>query len=212
MRLIKIIILILLTVSATAQIKPRLFEIGPTAGVNLSYISPTDTNTYKHKPNFGLKGGIFTRLNMGKFSLQPEFIYQAKSSNITKPINGRQAYRYLSTPIMIGYTPIKQIYLEAGYEKSWALNQLKDDPIINKPSGPGMPTDQSIILGTRINLLDMFSLFSISLRYVHGLDNVTKYEHNNLPLNFKNRSVQFSVSYTFSEQYLWSRKYGPKKN
>jgi hypothetical protein len=211
MQTLRVLVLILLTVPAMAQIEPRLFEFGPTAGLNLSRVSPVDTFTYDQKSKFGLKGGIFTRFNYGKFSLQPEFIYQAKGSNLSKPVNGTHTYRYLSTPILLGYSPLKHIYIEAGYERSWALNKMNETPLAGKSFGPGQGKDQSLIFGARVNLLDMFSLLSINIRYVHGLDNVTDLKVNNLPLNFQNRSFQIGVSYTFSEQYLWNKKFGTKK-
>ncbi|MCD8539064.1 MAG: hypothetical protein LRY55_04340, partial [Leadbetterella sp.] len=120
-------------------------------------------------------------------------------------------YDPLGTPS--GYSPIKHLYLEAGYEKSWALNRMTELPTLNKPYGPGKSGDESLIFGARINLLDMFSLFSINLRYVHGLRNVSelKTETGSLPMEFSNRSFQVSATYTFSEQYLWNKKFGIKK-
>lgn len=128
-----------------------------------------------------------------------------------KPLSAKHTYRYFSTPVMVGYSPIKHLYIEAGYEKSWALNRMREIPTLNKPYGPGKPQDESFIVGARINLLDMFSLFSINLRYVHGLRNVSELKHGTLPMEFSNRSFQVSASYTFSEQYLWNKKFGPKK-
>ena len=211
MQYLRVFVLFMLTLPAMAQIEPRLFEFGPKVGLNLSTISPTDTITYNKSAAFGLQGGIFTRFNVGKFSLQPEFIYQAKGANMKKPLSAKHTYRYLSTPVLLGYSPIKYLYIEAGYEKSWALNRMKEVPSLNKPYGPGKSGDESIIVGARINLLDMFSLFSINLRYVHGLRNVSELKTNNLPMEFVNRSFQISASYTFSEQYLWNKKFGLKK-
>ncbi len=213
MQSLRILVLFLFTLPAMAQIEPRLFEFGPKAGVNLSTISPADTITYSMSPSFGLQGGIFTRLNIGKFSLQPEFIYQAKGTNMKKPISAKNTYRYFSTPVLLGYSPIKHLYIEAGYERSWALNRMTQIPTLNKPYGPGKAHDESIIVGARFNLLDMFSLFSINLRYVHGLRNVSELKTSTqLPMEFSNRSFQISASYTFSEQYLWNKKFGVKKN
>lgn len=211
MHLLRVLILLFLTAPVFGQIKPRLFEFGPKIGVNLSYISPDDTVSYSQKPVVGLQGGLFGRLNYKKFSFQPEIIYQAKGSKIDKPLEQKHQYRYISTPVLLGYSPIKYLYVEAGYEQSWALN--KYDPNRKQSSyGPGKSRDRSLLFGTRFNLLDAFSLFSLSFRYVHGLDNVTNLESNNTPLSFKNRSIQMSISYTFSEQYLWNKKFGKKKN
>jgi hypothetical protein len=59
--------------------------------------------------------------------------------------------------------------------------------------------------------LDMFSLFSLNIRYTHGLQNVSTSKYLTTPLDFRNRSVQVSATYTFSEYYIWKRKYGVKK-
>ena len=212
MQSLRVVILILLTFPAMAQIEPRIFEFGPKVGLNLSGVSPLDTITYDKSPAFGLQGGIFTRLNVGKFSLQPEFIYQAKGTNMKSPTSAKHTYRYFSTPVLLGYSPIKHLYLEVGYEKSWALNRMTQIPTLNKPYGPGKAGDESLIVGARINLLDMFSLFSINIRYVHGLRNVSELKTSSqLPMEFTNRSFQLSATYTFSEQYLWNKKFGVKK-
>lgn len=213
MQYLRVLVLFLFTLPAMAQIEPRLFEFGPKLGLNLSNVAPTDTITYDIRPAFGLQGGIFTRFNLGKFSLQPEFIYQAKGTNMKSPTSAKHTYRYFSTPVILGYSPIKHLYLEAGYEKSWALNRMLEIPTLNKPYGPGKAGDESIIVGARVNLLDMFSLFSINLRYVHGLKNVSELRTTTgqLPMEFTNRSFQVSATYTFSEQYLWNKKFGVKK-
>lgn len=211
MQSLRVLVLLLITLPAMAQIEPRLFEFGPKVGVNLNSISPSDTVTYSTKPSFGLQAGFFTRLNVGKLSLQPEFIYQAKGTNMSRPISAKHTYRYFSTPVLLGYSPVKHVYLEVGYERNWALNRMKTIPTLNKPYGPGKASDESLIVGARVNLLDMFSLFSINLRYVHGLRNVSELKSGNIPLEFSNRSFQISATYTFSEQYLWNKKFGVKK-
>ena len=210
MRIFRVLLLLMLTAPAMAQITPRLFEYGPKLGVNLSTVSPLDTFTYSKSPGFGLQGGVFGRLNVDKFSLQTELIYQAKGANLKSPIAQKHTYRYISTPIIVGFTPVKQIYLELGYEKSWAINTY--DPERTRTTyGPGITGDQSLIAGVRVNLLDAFSLFSVNVRYVHGLDNVTTLKTLNVPHAFENRSLQVSATYTFSEQVNWNKKFGKKK-
>ncbi len=213
MRALITALLLLSGISVFGQITPRLFEFGPKVGVHLSNVSPVDTFTYDQSMKMGLQGGIFTRFNFGKLSIQPEFIYQAKGTKLKKPIVGTHTYRYFSTPVLVGYAVLDGIYLEAGYERNWALNKYNPtrQNVNSSDFGPGKGADQSLIFGTRINLLDAFSLFSVNIRYVHGLDNVSNFQSNNVPLEFKNRSIQVSATYTFSEQYLWNKKYGPKK-
>jgi hypothetical protein len=210
MHSIRILILSFLFLPVLGQIKPRLFEFGPKAGLLMNGIATLDTVTFKKKLSVGYQGGIFTRFNYGAFSLQPELVYQVKGGSTTAPTQAKYSYKYISTPLIVGYTPIKGIYFEAGYEPSWALNKgyKKDGLTIY---GPDVATDKSLIVGTRINMLDMVSLFSLNIRYTHGLQNVSTSKQGLTPLDFRNRSVQLSVTYTFSEYYLWKKKFGVKK-
>ncbi len=200
-----VLIFISLTTLSYGQLKPRLFEYGPKLGLNVTTISiPNNPTTIDPKLAINYQGGIFTRFNYGKFSLQPEVIYQQKGATFKSP-SEKHTYRYLSTPVLLGYTPLKGIYLEAGPEYSWALNAgyKKDGTSIY---GPDRDRDVAMVVGARINMLDMFSLFSLNLRYAHGLQNTTKRLSNTTPLDFRTRTFQLSVTYTFSEYYRWYKK------
>lgn len=200
-----VLIFISLTTLSYGQLKPRLFEYGPKLGLNVTTISiPNNPTAIDPKLAINYQGGIFTRFNYGKFSLQPEVVYQQKGATFKSP-SEKHTYRYLSTPVLLGYTPLKGIYIEAGPEYSWALNAgyKKDGTSIY---GPDRDTDVSMVVGARVNMLDMFSLFSLNLRYAHGLQNTTKRMSNTTPLDFRTRTFQVSVTYTFSEYYRWYKK------
>jgi hypothetical protein len=203
-------IIILCPIFVSAQYKPKFFEIGPKIGLNIAGIGTLDTVTYKKKISANYQAGIFTRFNAGKFSLQPEFIYQNKGATFSKGKTGKFAYKYLSTPILLGFTPMKGVYLETGAELSWALNKGY------KPQGltvygPDVATDKSWVIGARINMLDMLSLVSINVRYTHGLTDQSNEKVGNTPVDFRNRTFQLSATYAFSEYYLWKRKHDVKK-
>jgi hypothetical protein len=205
-----IVVLIAFPIFSFAQYKPRLFEIGPKIGLNLSGIKPLDTVSFKKKISPNYQVGIFTRLNLGKFSIQPEAIYQIKGSTFSSPSQAKYQYKYISTPIMFGFSPFKAIYFETGPELSWAVNKgYKRDGLT--VYGPDAAKDNSWVTGVRINMLDMLSLVSINLRYTHGLTDQTNAKQVNTPLDFRNRTFQLSATYAFSEQYLWKKKYGVKK-
>lgn len=201
-----------MSVSAMAQIKPRLFEFGPKAGLNVSGISNLDTITFDKKLSISFQAGAFARFNVGAFSLQPELIYSVKGATIKEPSNVKYTYKYISAPILLAYTPLKGIYLESGFEFSRALNH-KTKVGNAEIYGPTALFDKSWIAGVRFNMLDAFSLFSINLRYTHGLTNAmpnTKFQVT--PIDIRNRAVQLSATYTFSEYWRWKKKYGVKKN
>lgn len=208
----KILVLALIcSLSLSAQMKQSTFVMGPKAGVQtakLSFISENPENT-DEKLAVYYQGGIFTRLNVGKFSLQPEFVYTQKGGNFENP-DQKHTYRYLATPVLFGFSPAKGINLEVGPEFAWALNQgWKKEGVTQ--FGPDVANETSIVVGTRIDMLDMFSMVSMNIRYTHGLTNTTTREFEGTALDFRNRTIQVSLSYNLSEYYKWWKKYGIKK-
>jgi hypothetical protein len=195
---------------AVAQYKPKKFEIGPKIGLNVSGIGSVDTISFKKKIGANYQVGIFTRINAGKLSIQPEFIYNQKGGTLTSPVSQKLLYRYLSTPILVGLSPLKGIYFEGGAELSWPLNR-NYKPAGRTIYGPTAASDKAWVAGVRVNMLDALSLFSINLRYTHGMTNQSNQKIGSTPVDFRNRSLQLSATYAFSEYWLWKRKYGVKK-
>lgn len=192
---------------AHGQITPTFFQYGPKIGVQMTKVQIIDNPTEITSQNrFKLQGGLFTRFNVGRFSLQPEFLYDQKGGRFTTPAETHN-YSYLTTPVLLGYMPIKGLYLEAGPEFSWALNAGKSN-LTTSTYGPDRNRDMGVTVGTRINMLDGFSLLSLNIRYTQGLENTTMRFSNTTPLDFRNRALQVSVTYTFSEYYKWWRKQG----
>jgi Outer membrane protein beta-barrel domain len=229
---LKVILFTIIFSPSFAQFKPKTFEFGPKIGLNVTTVVNFDPSKLTNKLALNYQGGVFARYNNGKFSIQPELIYQTKgatyktdfnktdvnitsgvSTVVSKTVSGKDAYKYVSVPVLFGFSPLKNIYLETGPEFSWALNKGKkvtDKTIF----GPDKATDKGWIIGTRINMLDALSLFSLNIRYTQGLTNVsnTLSKVDGLtPLILKNRALQVSVTYTFSEYYSWKKKYGIKK-
>jgi len=196
---------------ALSQMKTKTFVYGPTVGVqanNLAILNNTSKTTNKLSLQYHV--GVFTRFNFGKISLQPEAVFQVKGATLKSP-DGKYTFHYLSTPILLGISPVKGLFFEIGPEFSWALNQgWKKEGV--QQFGPDLKNDKAIVVGTRINLLDMFSMFSVNLRYVHGLNDVASRGTDLLtPTTYRNRTFQLGVTYNFSEYYSWFKKYGLKK-
>lgn len=202
---------LLLSLPLSAQMKQSTFVAGPKVGLQtarLRFVSENPQNT-DEKLALYYQGGIFTRVNMGKFSIQPEFIYTQKGGNFETP-EQKHTYRYLATPVLFGYSPAKGINLEIGPEFAWALNQgWKKEGIAQ--FGPDVLNETSIVVGTRIDMLDMFSMVSMNIRYTYGLSNTTMSEFEGTPLDIRNRTIQVSLTYNLSEYYKWWKKYGIKK-
>ncbi len=202
---------LLISSMAYAQMKPVPFIFGPKVGVqaNSLAIENNEFNTTT-KLLFQYHLGVFARFTAGKFSVQPEAYYQTKGATTESP-EGKHTYRYISTPVILGYAPIKGLTLEVGPEFNWALNQgWKKNGI--QQFGPDAKKDLGFVAGARVDLLDMFSMFSVNLRYSHGLRDVYSPSSDAAIVpTFRNRTFSVGLTYNFSEYYKWYRKYGLKK-
>jgi hypothetical protein len=161
--------------------------------------------------------GGFYRWNLKKISLQPELYYQAKGGSFKATTNFaetgntilRNNYQYLTGSFVVGYEIAKNIHLVAGPEYGYALNA-------GSTRGPYTNYDFSLAGGVRIDMLDAAHLFSLNIRYIHGLTNTTNKTYtledkSVIPLNFQNRTLQVSASFNFSDYYRWAKKDKTKK-
>ncbi|UBM57324.1 porin family protein [Marinilongibacter aquaticus] len=209
---ISLVILLLCGMAAQAQMKQSMFVFGPKVGLQVNDLkimnNPSDI---KSKWNMQYNVGLFGRLNYKRFSLQPEFMYQTQGANLILETNEKLTYRYLSAPVLLGVSPLKGLFIEVGPEFNWATNAgWKKDGI--QQFGPDVNRSTNVIVGARIDMLDNFSMFSLNLRYVYGLENTnTRAQAESQVLDLRARTFQLSVSYNFSEYYKWWKKYGERK-
>jgi len=212
-----IVTLVLVNFLSFAQIRPaRQYGIKLGTGISKTAILDNKSNiTPKFRNDFN--AGLFYRWNINKLSVQPEIYYQTRggsfkaTSNFTETGNTilRNYYRYVSVPVLLGYEVAKNITVVAGPEYGVALNA-------GSTRGPYNSSDFNLVGGVRIDMLDMAHLFSINIRYVHGLSNTTNKTYtladkSVVPLNFQNRTLQISATYNFSDYYNWWKKHGTKK-
>jgi hypothetical protein len=192
-------------------------HFGPKIGANLSYVDIIDNQLdVQSRMKLDANAGFFFRANFKKFSIQPEVYYSSNafrlkgnltifSDETTK--DTRLVYQYISVPLMMGYEIAKGVHIEAGPQYSWALNS-------GRSNGPNKNNDIGIAAGFRIDMLDAMSLFSLNFRYVYGLKDQTDRSYTldkTYPYDFRNRSLQVSISYNFSDYYRWSKKNKIKK-
>ncbi|WP_337041467.1 porin family protein [Emticicia sp. 17c] len=210
-------VLVFVSVLSSAQIRP-LSQYGFKVGTGISKTSIIDNQTNiipKFRNDFNV--GLFYRRNINKFSVQPELYYQVRGGSFKASTNFaetgnlilRNYYRYVSVPLLFGYEVARNISVVAGPEYGVALNA-------GTSHGPYNNTDFNVVAGVRIDMLDIAHLFSINIRYVHGLSNTTNKTYtladkSVIPLNFQNRTLQISATYNFSDYYNWWRKHGVSK-
>lgn len=205
----KITALLMLLSSVTfGQTKQRLFDFGPKVAINLAktvIINNPTAMTSQYKFDFG--GGVFGRINFTpRMSLQSEVYYQARGGAFKNPAS-RNKYHLLSVPVLLSYSPIKGVFVEAGVEYSKTLNKGAEN-LTRSIYGPDVSKDLGAIVGVRINMLDALSLFSLNLRYSYGFMDLSTHKSNGTPLDYRSRGFQLGVTYNFSEYYSWWKKYG----
>ncbi len=205
-------IFVFVSVLSFAQVRPATqygFKIG-ISDSKTAIINNRTNITPKLKNN--INAGVFYRWNLKKISVQPEAYFQAKGGSFKATTNFaetgntilRNDYQYLTGSLVLGYEVAKNIHLVVGPEYGYALNA-------GTKRGPYAQTDFSIAGGVRIDMLDAAHLFSLNIRYVHGLTNTTNKTYtledkSVIPLNFQNRTLQVSASFNFSDYYRWAKK------
>ncbi len=210
-------IFLLLSFLSFSQIRPT-FQYGLKAGISDSKTAIINNRTnilsrFRNDVNFG----VFYRYNHAKFSVQPEVYFQVKggsfkstSTNFAETGNSilRNNYQYVDASVMLGYEFAKNVHFVVGPEYGWALNA-------GAKRGPYAHNDFSIATGLRIDMLDIAHLASLNIRYVHGLTNTTNKTYtladkSVIPLDFRNRTLQVSATFTVSD-FLKAKKMRQKK-
>ncbi|MGA0559764.1 porin family protein [Larkinella sp. VNQ87] len=187
-RLLALIAFLFASFSSFAQLQG---VFGLKVGANSSKTVQEGVSPYsveRFKTDFHL-GGIY-RLRYKRFVAQPEVLYSVKGGSLrrlgTNELTVRNNFNYLSVPILLGWVPTEGLVLQAGPEFSYALNTPESN-------GPGKRNDLGIAVGAHYDFLDMAEKFSLHLRYIHGLNNVSS---NPVVENY-NRTFQVSIIYNF---------------
>lgn len=205
-------ILVFVSILSFAQIRPDT-QYGFKVGISNSMTAIINNRTnITPKLRNDFNAGGFYRWNLKKISLQPELYYQAKGGSFKSTTNFaetgntvlRNNYQYVTGSFVVGYEIAKNIHLVAGPEYGYSINA-------GTKRGPYAKTDFSLAGGVRIDMLDAAHLFSLNIRYVHGLTNTTNKTYtledkSVIPLNFQNRTLQVSASFNFSDYYRWAKK------
>lgn len=166
-------------------------HFGVKVGAALTRLTVSGITPNIPKQSLAPLGGIMYRYRLQKFVIQPELLLSIKGGSFqTERIGGttrdtkQNQYYYASVPVLLGYIPTEGLTLQAGPEFSYALNA-------GKTNGPGAKNDLGLAVGVHYDFLDMLDKFSLHVRYVHGLTNVSPE-----PLAvYKNRVLQASIVY-----------------
>ncbi len=105
------------------------FTFGLKAGLNYSNVYDSQGEEFTADPKFGLAGGIFVAIPIGKyFGIQPEVLISQKGFSATGRILGNtykftRTTTYLDVPLFFALKPSEFITILAGPQYSYLLKQ-----------------------------------------------------------------------------------------
>jgi|688.fasta_scaffold484614_2 hypothetical protein len=208
MKKIVFTILLLSSLQVQAQ-KAKIFTLGVHAGVNVNTLS-TSLPDYFSNVNIGFRGGLFTRINIKRFHIQPELNFSMVGSDGTFSENPNRYYstktNTLEVPLLFGFKIIDfkliNLRLQAGGFFAWNItNTIKvqdaafpiNDSTITSYNGAKF--NGGIILGAGVDVWR----FTADFRYQWGLANMygDNFIFQDPRAGFKYGSFAITIGYKF---------------
>ena len=221
MKKVLFFVMALATMAITLQTQAQV-KLGAKAGVNMSMLTEDD---WTMKPGF--HAGAYVQINLvPMFSIQPEVLYSMQGGKYhdsedllftTTTLDYKITSHNLIIPIMLQFTPIKQLTIEAGPQFGFNLGtdfdytldtQLKT--YLTAAGGKFNSDDYNLFdfglaAGLKANLTPNVNVYA---RYVFGLTNVFKEKYHNqgevlypifeeLDNDMKNSNLMFGVGFSF---------------
>lgn len=201
-------------VMATSMAFAQSIGFGAKAGVNVSNMTNEvgDTETLQDaKAKVGYYAGLFVNVPVGaNFSVQPEVMYNNVGQKFDYELLGNKAsiknnLDYISVPIMAQYNIFQGLYLEAGPQFSFLVNQknkisdIDNDTVkdaIENALNTGDYKDvyKTFDLGLGIGAgYKVYKNIGVNVRYVVGLTNDGKADNTTI----KNNTFQAGVTIGF---------------
>jgi Outer membrane protein beta-barrel domain len=192
----------LVPVQAQGFLKSLEGNFGIKLGPAISRTQVGGSTDIIHKQNLDFLGlaGLTYRVRYQKFTLQPEILYTVKGGTFQRLKPGTatspedrttevNSFQYLSVPVMFGYIPTEGLTLQLGPEVSYLLNP-------GTANAPGTKTDFGVAVGAHYDFLDALEKFSLHVRYIYGLTNVS----GSSTYSYYNRVLQVGIVYNFRKE------------
>jgi hypothetical protein len=168
------------------------FHIGLKGGANIFKL---DGRSFNDEFKFGYSLGGFAELNFNKsWGIQPELLWSQTNfrtaSNFNSVVPGgyndvKGSLNYLNIPILISYSPIKLISIQAGPQFGILLGQTN---IVSSAKDAFKKGDFSLLGGAQLNL----GGFKLGARYFIGLNNLNDVRDDD---KWKNQGFQVYVGF-----------------
>lgn len=147
------------------------FSFGIKGGANLGKISG---QSFKNEFTLGYQVGAFATINLGKFGIQPEVLFNQTNVDTSSEFSDVYQFNHinniklnsLSIPIMLNYNLNKFITLQAGPQFGILLDQ--DKSLLKNGEDAFKSGNFALAGGVQLNLLK----FRVYGRFVGGLTNL----------------------------------------
>ncbi len=205
----KFLFLFILILAGSNLHAQKLFNLGVHLGVNVNNLS-TSLPDYFNPANAGFRGGVFARINIKKFHIQPEFNFSMVGGDGTFSENPNRYYstksNCLEVPLLFGYKVIDfkliNLRLQAGGFFQWNFDNKievhdaafpQNDTTITSQKGSNF--NGGIVLGAGVDIWR----FCADFRYQWGFANM--YGENiifqNPSAGFKYGTFSITIGYKF---------------
>ena len=181
-----LLLCILCTVETKAQQTP-VFHIGIKGGTNFTKTS-TESSSLEGKYGLGYQAGVMTRVDLGKFYVQGEALFNKRKTSYTSE-NGsssKLSWNAIDVPVLIGYKFITtddfNMRIFAGGVYSYAFNNnLSSSEALQEGFKKFDKSNIGITGGIGVD----YKNFTVDLRYETGLSSISK--------EFKSKPHSFSL-------------------
>jgi hypothetical protein len=192
------LIIVTLIVLATLKFGYAQPVFGVKCGVNLNDVVVENAPflpIHLYERNVGFNIGVFTQFNLiEKLALNTELQFIQKGANSD---DIRINLNYLELPLLVSFTPIKMLSVEAGPGISYLISANAQHGTPNASDVFDKPFDFGLTAGIKIHATDKIS---IVCKYYYGLSSVRDFVNiyiDTTPTS-ANRNWQFGMSYSFS--------------
>lgn len=174
-------------------ISSSLFSQGITFGIKAgANMGKIDGQSFKDEYNLGYHVGAFVTVGTGKWSLQPEVLFNQVNTDTATDFNqitqlhnvGQIQLRYLSIPVMLNYNLSNILAIQAGPQFGVLIDKSKN--LVQNGQDAFKSGDFSLAAGLQLKI----SRFRAYGRFVGGLTNLNNLNNSD---TWKAQMIQLGI-------------------